>query len=331
MRLRRFTLAVVLSCSTLAASARADVAADKAAAEALFDEAKTLLKNGDAAAACPKFAESQRLDPGVGTLLYLGSCYERIDRLASAWATFREAAALAHGAAQGEREKTAISKADAIEPLVPRLAVDVAAPVPGLRVSTDGKAMADAVWGSSIPLDPGAYTIQAEAPGYETVVIKVTIAKGDRKRITVPALHAVTPAATPVAVTPLVAAPPPAPTTPPSAEAGWHPMKIAGVSLAGVGLAGVIVGAVFGVRAFSLAASVTEACPSGPCSPAVKDDADASRTSGNVSTVAFVVGTLFVATGAVLFLTAPKRAPRSAYLAPLVGPSGGGLQLGGTF
>src|SRR6476620_10990144 len=75
----------------------AQSASDKAAAEALFDEGVTLLKQGKLQEA------SQRIDPGIGTLLYLAETYEKLGRTASAWATFREAASQAQAEGQTDR------------------------------------------------------------------------------------------------------------------------------------------------------------------------------------------------------------------------------------
>jgi hypothetical protein len=52
--------------------AQAD-AGSSAAAEALFSEGKALANAKNFVAACPKFEASQKLDPGAGTLLHLGS------------------------------------------------------------------------------------------------------------------------------------------------------------------------------------------------------------------------------------------------------------------
>src|SRR5687768_18046990 len=98
---------------------------NKAAAEALFDHAKRLHAAGRYAEACPKFAESQKLDAGVGTLLYLADCYEKIGQTASAWAGFREAAAAAKNAGQEEREKIARDRAAGLEPQLSRLTITV--------------------------------------------------------------------------------------------------------------------------------------------------------------------------------------------------------------
>src|SRR5882672_4544932 len=85
----RSTCAVVL-LALLPGTVHADAtAAEKVAAEALFDDGRKLLADGRFAPACEKFEQSEHIDPAVGTLLYLAECYEKSGRTASAWATFR--------------------------------------------------------------------------------------------------------------------------------------------------------------------------------------------------------------------------------------------------
>jgi len=103
MKIGTITVAALLSVS-VAAPSLAQSAADKATAETLFDEGRRLLVQNKLPEACSKFAESQRLDPAIGTQLNLGDCYERTGRLASAWAQFREASAAARLAKDAKRD-----------------------------------------------------------------------------------------------------------------------------------------------------------------------------------------------------------------------------------
>ena len=63
------------------------------AAEALFSAGRADVERGDYASACPKFADSQRLDPAPGTLINLADCEEHVGQLARAWQHWREAIA----------------------------------------------------------------------------------------------------------------------------------------------------------------------------------------------------------------------------------------------
>src|SRR6185295_18781275 len=80
-------------------------AGNEVAAEALFGEAKKLAAAGKYAEACPKFAESNRLDRGAGTMIHLGDCYEKNKQSASAWATYKEAASAAQAINRKDWEK----------------------------------------------------------------------------------------------------------------------------------------------------------------------------------------------------------------------------------
>lgn len=84
-----------------------------------------LVKTGNYAEACPKFEESQRQEPSLGTQYYLADRYERSGRTASAWANFAEVADKARMAKETAKARRARARADALEPNRSRLTVDV--------------------------------------------------------------------------------------------------------------------------------------------------------------------------------------------------------------
>src|SRR5436189_3072489 len=103
---------------------------DAAGARVLFAEGRKLVDAGNYAAACPKFEDSFRLDPGVGTNFNLADCFERIGRTASAWARFLDVAAATKAAGQVERERVARWRAAALERRLTRMIVEVSSPAP---------------------------------------------------------------------------------------------------------------------------------------------------------------------------------------------------------
>ena len=134
----------------------------------LFDEGKKLMDAEEYAAACPKLAESQRLDPGNGTLARLATCHEKQGRTATAWSEFTELVTSAQRAGQADRERFARQRIAALEPHLSRLTIIVPADVattPGLVVQRDAIAVGAAAWGIGIPVDPGDHLIEASAPG----------------------------------------------------------------------------------------------------------------------------------------------------------------------
>src|SRR6478672_4877951 len=65
---------------------------DPTAAEALFRAGRAAADKGDYVTACPKFEESNRLDPELGTAFNLADCDEHVGKVASAWQLFKEVA-----------------------------------------------------------------------------------------------------------------------------------------------------------------------------------------------------------------------------------------------
>ncbi|MBI5536762.1 MAG: hypothetical protein HY898_28840 [Deltaproteobacteria bacterium] len=189
LRTAALALLIVASPAAFAQTTQAD----KAAARALFDEGRKLASSGKHADACPKFEESQRLDPGVGTMFNLADCYEAMGKTASAWSMFLEAAArLKSEGAPAEKEQAARQRAAALEPRLSRLKIVVpdGAVVPGLLVSRDGSETKKGSWGTAIPVDPGQHVIEASAPGKKPWRQAIDVAKdGANASVTIPVLE----------------------------------------------------------------------------------------------------------------------------------------------
>ena len=193
--MRKYASTCFLLIATICGVAGAEPGADKAAAQALFDEGKRLATEGHYAEACPKLAESQRLDPAPGTLLNLADCYEKAGLTASAWATWLEAAAATKQAGQLERERLARKRAETLKPRLMNLEISVpeASRFPGLEVRKDNTAVSNVTWGTPMPIDPGTHSITARAPGYRSWNTTVVVVQGVQpSRVVVPRLESET-------------------------------------------------------------------------------------------------------------------------------------------
>ena len=129
-----------------------------AVAEALFQEGRALLMAGNAADACPKLEESQRLDPAAGTLMALALCREQVGELASAWAAFVETEGRARLDGRSDRERLAHDHATALRPRLSTVSLRVPsdlAGTPGLSIVLDGAALGAGAWNVDIPIDGG--------------------------------------------------------------------------------------------------------------------------------------------------------------------------------
>lgn len=335
---RRCALAALASLTAGAWSlaARAD-GGNAAAAEALFAEARRLVAAGDYTNACPKFAESERLDPSVATLLNLGACYEKAGRTASAWATFREAISAAQAARRDDYLGVAQKRAAALEPLLPRLVIsEKDTTTAGIEIQRDGVAVTQAEWGVPIPVDPGEHVVAASAPGKKRWETKVTIVAGaPPTTIEVAPLEDAPVTAPPPPATTLTPAspPPPPPPQPESLDSSvGSSQRTAGLIVGGVGVVGLAVGTAFVLSAKSKYDTSLNDCVQGTpnvCNAAGVSERNSARTSGDIASVAFGVGIAAVASGVVLWFTAPSGHSDTARVGLV--PAPGGVLLRGEF
>jgi tetratricopeptide (TPR) repeat protein len=187
---RSASAALVFGALALDAAAASAQSAQSQAAEALFRQARALLEKGELAAACEKFAASQELEPGLGTLLYLGDCYERAGRFASALGTFREAAELAKLRDDAARLRLAEIRVSALVPRAPTLEIrqgPAAQPI-DLQITVGGAPLRRTDLGRAVPRDAGKYEIRFSAPGHEPFLSHIELKNADAVVVTVPRL-----------------------------------------------------------------------------------------------------------------------------------------------
>jgi hypothetical protein len=290
-------------------------AEDQAGARALFTDGKRLMKAGKYAEACPKLEAAQKLYSSAGILLNLGDCYEKMGRTASAWTRFGEAASVATRSNRADDADEARRRQEALEPALVRLVIRVSSPVPGLVVTRDGVTLDEAIWGTTLPVDPGDHLVRAEAPGYEPWSTSVSITRrGDTVTVKVPKLSA-----TAVVEKPQPERLPVEPDKPaPHASGGGH----------GLALGMLIGGAVVGLAGGGL--MLYERQVSKTANPT---DYDAAQTPWKLGLIAAIAGGAAGAAGIVLLLvgTGNGESHDGSTTTAWIAPGPGGVQIGGTF
>ena len=193
-----------------------------------------------------------------------------------------------------------------------------------VRVTLDGRAIAERLNGSAIDIDPGEHRFTFEVAGQPTVERKLVIRERDKERRERVIFGVAAPA--PPTVATQVAPSPGAPTTPP--EDGGQGRRVLGLVAGGVGLVGLAVGGIFGGLTFSSWGNVNSECPNhAGCSAQATNNHSNAVTFGTVSTAGFIAGGVLLAGGVTLYFTAPgDRSPSvGIQMAP------GGLGVAGRF
>jgi hypothetical protein len=288
------TLCTALPISSIA---HAQSGADTALADELFEQGVTLEKEGKIKPACEKFEESRQLAPRPGTMYYLGACYEKAGRRASARAMFLEAADAAALIKDQEGAKKARERADALLP-VAKLVIVVKQPVDGLDVTIDGKSLGRASWGTDLPVDSGKHTVRAAAQGRLSWEKEFTVDNDSaRVEVDVPLLSV-------------------------EKNSGLGGQRIAALAIGGAGIVGLGVGGAFGIKAIVCKGNKTD------CS---RSDFDTFTTGSNFG---FLVGGIAIVGAVVVWLTAgsPKaKSQTGMHIVPVIGNGMAGGVVAGCF
>lgn len=322
-------------------------AADKAAAEALYDRGRALMRDGKLEEGCKQLERSQAIDRGAGTMLTLAECYELLGRSASAFAMFREAASFAREDGQLERAKKGEQRATALAHKLSMLTIQVAPEneFAGFTLLRNGVTVSTQWWNVPIPVDPGVYKLQASAPEYHEWTTEVQVGpNADAASVSIPplarnpqAVHVPAPVEPQVAPSVTAASAPEsrarASAAPPAAtRSRWTTETIAGVAVGAAGVAALGVGGVFGLRALSKQSAADDCQGSRQCTGSQGAHyAEQANDAAKLSNVFVIGGAALAAAGAVLYFVLGEHESATPAVAVGVDTAGASVAVGGVF
>jgi hypothetical protein len=208
------------------------------------------------------------------------------------------------------------------------------APISAVQIMMDGVALGDRALGAELEVDPGEHRFEFQAAGYTNAERRLAFRAGEKRRQEVIVLASTSKPVTPVVAPQTEARPAPQTddTEPPAlADGRGSGQRTLAYVLGGVGIVGLGLGTYFSLKAKGTYDDAVARCPSGPasCDQTGADGGADAHDQATVSTLAFLAGGALVATGVVLYLTAPKGGGVS--LQPSAGLASAGLRLGGTW
>ena len=311
---------VAVGLIAAAEPARAQTASDSERAEKLFTEASQLTQDGKFEDACPKFAESERLDPALGTQANLALCYEKIGKLASAYRNFRAVQTLAHATGKKGREDTAREK---LAELKPKLSYLVVEPKDAdAIVKVDDEPVAHEDW-AFVPVDVGDHKVEATAQGKKLWTATVSMPAGANQKVDVaiPALIVIQGQTQFVTVT----------------KETNTTKRTLGFAIAGIGVVGVAGAVVTGLIALNDKSTADSDCKPQCATQNGRDAVSQGKVMLPINAVAWGVGIVGLGVGTFLILTSGKKsppkdaAPAKAQFVPMLAPGTAGLGVRGNF
>jgi hypothetical protein len=227
-----------------------------------------------------------------------------LGHIATAWGYYREVVILATKAGEQPRIDIATARISALEPRLPKLMIRAPKQAyAGLIVTRDDAPIDVAVLGAPIYIDPGEHTVTASAPGTKPFTQKVTIREGETKELQIELEAA--PQQRQVNggnVTTIVRE---------DIDPG-KARRIFALTVGGAGAVALITGVGFGVAARDSWNSAFDEgfCDKATreCTPEGQDLTREARTRALVANIVGGAGIALLATGTVLYLTAPTRA-----------------------
>jgi hypothetical protein len=222
---------------------------------------------------------------------------------------------------------------EAVSPTIVFAAKDASGDdVVGVKMTVDGAATATELTGAPLAIDPGVHGFTFVVQGASPVVKTLVIREGERDRLEHITFTDLNVPASGVVVRERVPSE--------GGSSAWNGQKTAAVVVGSAGVVGLLVGTITGALAFGAWSSAQSDCGtnSSVCVNKAQANSDKSSavTDATVSDVGFIAGGLLLATGVVLYLTAPShgssaRGALDVVVVPSVASTGGGAQLMGHF
>jgi hypothetical protein len=309
------------------APARADEAADIAAARILGEDGLALADAGSCDKAVEKLDRAERLHHAPTTAGRLGECEIQMGRLVSGTEHLRRVTREPLAPAAPPIFVDAVARARSLLeqtlPRIPVLRISVRAPV-GTRfvVTVDGDPVPDAVVDNDRPADPGPHTIRVAAYGFTASPRNVTLTEGETKIVSLqldPDPRVVSPAVSPAAAP--VGDIDDRPSSSGATTAGFVALGLGALGLA----AGVGAGTVVALESADLSSSCG---PSRVCPPGKQSEIASAKTWATVSTTGFILAGVGLGTGLIILLTRHREArglSSRVELAPVLGPTYAGI------
>jgi hypothetical protein len=301
--------------------ARADEAADIAAARILGEDGLALADAGSCDKAIEKLDRAERLRHAPTTAGRLGECEIQLGRLVAGTEHLRRITREALAPTAPPIFVDAVARARGLLeqtlPRIPVLRISVKAPA-GARfvVTVDGDPVPDAVVDNDRPADPGPHTIRVTAYGFIGAPRTVILNEGETKIVSLqldPDPHAV------------LLGPPPLPVGDVGESHASSGQSTAGFVALGIGAVGLAAGIGGGIVVALESADLSSSCgPSRVCPPDKQSEIGSAKTWATVSTTGFIVAGVGLGTGLVLLLTRHRESrglSSRVELAPVLGPT----------
>jgi serine/threonine-protein kinase len=299
-------------------------AGDVAQGRELYNQGMDLREKGDAQAALEKIRAADGLIHSPITAIELGRTYQQVGKLVEARETFLSIQRIPVGRQETRRSTAARTEgaklADEVRQRIPSLTVRVTGvPPETVAITIDGASVPNDALVAPRLLNPGSHTVVATSTTGGRAETAVDLKEGETRDVELKiAFTGESPARSPASAPPLPAGgifgeQPPAIANP------GRTQRILGLVIGGVGVVGMGVSS-----ALALVAKSQYDTSVGETGAARHNDSVSAHGLADGASVVFVAGAVVAATGAVVWLTAP-RAPVA------VGANGRGLFLAGTF